>query len=75
MILSTDGFGYALYYDNIAGALPLRTLARENYWGGTNAIAIRHSIQPTSWNVIYSPFSLGPNTSFLMLIQVFSNKP
>ncbi len=62
--INTDGFGYALYYDNIAGALPLRTLARENYWGSTNAIAIRHSIQPTSWNVIYSPFSPGPNTFF-----------
>lgn len=62
--INTDGFGYALYYDNIAEVLPLRTLARENYWGSTNAIAIRHSIQPTSWNVIYSPFSPGPNTFF-----------
>lgn len=60
--INSDGMGYSLY--NASSERLLQLMARNNYWGSTNPFTIRYSIYPSSWDVVYNPFSMEPNTSF-----------
>lgn len=58
--INADGLGYSLYYASTGRIKQM--LARNNFWGTTNAHQIRDSIYPPLWDVIYDPFCLEPNT-------------
>jgi hypothetical protein len=63
--INADGIGYALYYEsNPAGRLN-QLKATNNYWGAIRPTEIEQAFYPTSWRVIYEPYSLEPNTFFL----------
>ena len=63
--INADGLGYSLYYNvsTISSRIE-KMLARNNYWGTTNAHQIRDSIYPPWWDVVFEPFSMEPNTFF-----------
>ncbi len=60
--INADGLGYSLYYVNAGTARIKQLVARNNYWGSTDAHQIRNSIYPLTWDVVYDPFCLEPNT-------------
>lgn len=60
--INADGLGYSLYYASTSRLNQL--MARNNYWGSTDSHQIRNSIYPPSWDVVYEPFSIEPNTFF-----------
>jgi hypothetical protein len=61
--INADGLGYSLYYYASTSRLN-QLIARNNYWGSTDSHQIRNSIYPPSWDVVYEPFSIEPNTFF-----------
>lgn len=62
--INSDGLGYSLYYVNAESGRIKQLIARNNYWGSTNAHQIRNSIYPPMWDVVFEPFSIEPNTFF-----------
>ena len=60
--INADGLGYSLYYVNAGTERIKQLVARNNYWGSTDAHQIRSSIYPLIWDVVYDPFCLEPNT-------------
>ncbi|MDP2173430.1 MAG: NosD domain-containing protein, partial [Candidatus Cloacimonadaceae bacterium] len=60
--INVDGLGYSLHN----ASLNLKQFyARNNYWGSTSSRQIRNWIHPPNWDVIFEPFSLEPNQSFV----------